>query len=843
MLAGLAAIMLANGAPAAREANVVDRAASAASSIPFDTLITRSKASMLANPHDALDLAREAEAVAARQAVGRERIIRIATARWLQGEALVRLNDTEHAGKIIDAATRDVSRYEPNSKLLGDLLMARGGIASVLGRVQDALRDFQQAYSIFRRIKDPRGQAVALQNIGMIYNDANDYPRVLQYYAQSAEIYPNDPALALSSHNNSANALRDLGRFREAEAEYNRALLSARQLQSPLLEARILGNIAWTNLLDDQFAAAKQNIAQGLKIAERDEAAGWRPILLGIAARLELKQGRPHEAVRLLTRAFAGVDLATTTMPFRDLHDTAYQAYKAVGDDRHALEHLEAFKRLDNESRNVVASTNAALMAARFDFANQDLKIAKLKAGQLERDVKLSRTEARTNLIIFASLLTIAFVVVSLLTVNIRSVRRSRNTIRAANDNLTLANEALEKALLAKTQFLATTSHEIRTPLNGILGMTQVILADRSVAPPLREKVQLVHGAGETMRALVDDILDLAKMETGNLVVNPAEMDLRRVLRETVEFWRGQATAKGLEIGLDIADCPERICEDETRLRQILFNLMANAIKFTPAGSVMLRATTATSPGPHGGERLRIRVEDSGIGIPADKFGDIFEKFHQLDGGTTRQFGGTGLGLSICRNLANAMGGDIGVESEMGVGSAFTVDLPLARVAGAERAGDRRGQGRASRLAESVLLLAETNLLSQSVLRAVLGPAVAEVRIAANGDAATAALRDGTIDILLIDGGNIQSDTANGLARLRELAGEAAAAGARVAILWTAPDAEDIARLKACGIDQVIAKPVSGEALLRGLGALHANDGDIAPSASENIAGHVKPAA
>ena len=153
--------------------------------------------------------------------------------------------------------------------------------------------------------------------------------------------------------------------------------------------------------------------------------------------------------------------------------------------------------------------------------------------------------------------------------------------IRAANRRLSISNVALEKALKAKTEFLATTSHEIRTPLNGILGMTQVILHDPAVAGPLRERIQVVHGAGETMKVLVDDILDVAKMETGQIIIDRAEMDLRTVLSDAIRLWSGQARGKGLALDLDLADCPPRIVEDETRLRQILFNLLSNAIKFT----------------------------------------------------------------------------------------------------------------------------------------------------------------------------------------------------------------------------------------------------------------------
>ena len=210
-----------------------------------------------------------------------------------------------------------------------------------------------------------------------------------------------------------------------------------------------------------------------------------------------------------MARTFAGVDLATSPAPFREFHETAWKTYAQLGDEHLALAHLAAFKRLDDESRNLAASTTAALMSAQFDFANQKSRIAQLKAGQLQRDVQL----ARTRNLITTVLLIGSTIIAGLLAVSFLWIRRSRNDVRAANGKLSEANFALEKALKARTEFLATTSHEIRTPLNGILGMTQVLLGERKIDAETREKIALVHGAGETMRALVDDILDIARME------------------------------------------------------------------------------------------------------------------------------------------------------------------------------------------------------------------------------------------------------------------------------------------------------------------------------------------
>ena len=324
----------------------------------------------------------------------------------------------------------------------------------------------------------------------------------------------------LVAANNLGFALKDLGRYGEAEAEFRRALALAVQMQSASLEASILENVAFTESLENQPRAARRDIARGMALAAHDpEAASEKPFLLGILAKISADAGDFASAARLLDQTFAGQDLNKTTMAFRDFHAIAARAYEQNGEEARALAHLKAFKRLDDEGRALAASTNSALVGAKFDFANQATKIAQLKAGELKRDVMLAKSKARLTAFITFFLLSGALIVTGFVLHAFFSMRRSRNSIQAINATLEATNDALEKALKAKTEFLATTSHEIRTPLNGILGMTQVMLADRSLSGEMRSRLSVVKSAGDAMNALVDDILDVAKIETGNLTV------------------------------------------------------------------------------------------------------------------------------------------------------------------------------------------------------------------------------------------------------------------------------------------------------------------------------------
>ena len=750
-------------------------------------------------------------------------LIDMVTAEWLRAEALIQLNRNVDAAKLIDKALASLPASAQETKLHGDLLTARAGIYSGDGKAHEALVDYLAAYRIFVAANQPRAQAITLQGIGSIYQDAGDFHRVLDYYSQSDLAFPGDTLLSLSSNNNQANALADLKRFADAEQKYRVALGFARKLASPMLEARILNNIAGTEIDTGKFVEAEATIKRGLQLAHGAGADAWRPMLLGTAARLQLSRGQPRRAVELIERAVqgkSGAELAT--QPFRDLHRTAYLAYKATGDRRTALEHFEAFTKLDNEGRSLVTLTSTSLLAARFDSVNQNARIQKLRAGQLARDIALAKIQARQNALILGGLLTVVTIVAILLGFNLRTSRRSRDKVSAANENLSRANHDLEEALSAKSAFLATTSHEIRTPLNGMLGMTQVLLADPSLAGGMRERINLVHGAGEMMRMLVDDILEFAKIDAGVLETHKVEMDLHALFRDAIGLWETQAVDKGLTLTLEDSEAPRHIFEDQRRLRQVLLNLLSNAVKFTSRGSIVVRATLERDDGA---ERLVISVADNGIGIPESAYETIFEKFSQLDTSTTRGFGGTGLGLAISRSIAVALGGDISVDSVVGVGSTFTVRLPLVRVAVAVAAVERAASQRAGSLAEAGVLLVGGGLIGQSVIRSLLRGAAGSFAAAPSGASALEAAARQFPDIVVIDGATVElADIVPLIAGLKGRVDKAP----HILAIWSSDDGTSLTKLRDYGVDVVLARPLNGALLLGALREFFSEGNEVA---------------
>lgn len=761
-----------------------------------DALIDRARAAMIAEPGEAMRLAGEAERHAGAISDPRTRAMTVASALWLQSEASIRSGDESGAAPKITRALRLISPYPEPSKLRGDLLIARAGVQKARLRPAEALASLQEAFNIFGAVGERRSQSIALQSIANLYTEASDFARADRYLKQASEIYEGDPRLLLFLHNNRGSVLLRFDRNAEAVAQYRRALALARSLNSEPLLPPILANLARALIAVESLDEADAVIREGRAIAQRNGSEAAESQLLALAADAAYHREQLTRARGLIERSFEGVDLADTPVAYRDAHLTAYNIYRELGEGARALPHLERVRKLGDEAAQLATSTNMALMAARFDYANQELRIANLKAEEARREAAFQRT-------LLLGVGGATLIIITLLSIGLFTIRRSRNQVRAANTELNQTNTALEKALKAKTEFLATTSHEIRTPLNGILGMTQIMLRDPSVPAETHDRLGIVHGAGMTMRALVDDILDVAKMETGNLTVELAATDLHAMLKDVTRMWEEQARGKGVDFTLDMDGTPRWIETDAGRLRQMLFNLLSNALKFTEKGQVSVKAESID-------ERLRIAVSDSGIGIPAEKHEEIFESFRQVDAGTTRKFGGTGLGLAIVRNLARALDGDVAVASVEREGTTFTIDLPLIEAAATETGAAARGAGEAA-------VVLDRNPIARGMLRTLLEPNFAGVQFAATPEEALSLLPGSGSAMMLADEAALKAAGDDPLAIVAELAGAAHAKRARVAILWAKPDETMRSALAGAGADIVVAKPVAGAALVDAL--------------------------
>jgi PAS domain S-box-containing protein len=388
---------------------------------------------------------------------------------------------------------------------------------------------------------------------------------------------------------------------------------------------------------------------------------------------------------------------------------------------------------------------------------------------------------------------------------NITARKQAEAELRHAKDEAEAANRA-------KSVFLATMSHEIRTPLNGVLGMAQAMAVD-DLSPSQRTRLETIRQSGETLLVILNDLLDLSKIEAGKLELEVADFPLGPLVDGVRATYSDLAARKGLRLLLDVdTDAAGLYRGDSTRLRQILFNLVSNALKFTQVGEVRLAVRRDA-------DALVCTVCDTGIGIPADRLPRLFNKFEQADVSTTRKFGGTGLGLAISRELAALMGGEIAVASRVGEGSVFTLRLPLVRIGDETPAAPAGPAPTLEPHGPLRVLAAEDNSVNQMVLRALLQQVGVEPEIVDDGAAAVAAWRAAEWDVILMD---VQMPILDGPDATRAIRAAEAASGRRrtpIIALTANAMAHQITEYGAAGMDGLIAKPIRVEELFTVLAA------------------------
>jgi signal transduction histidine kinase/ActR/RegA family two-component response regulator len=371
---------------------------------------------------------------------------------------------------------------------------------------------------------------------------------------------------------------------------------------------------------------------------------------------------------------------------------------------------------------------------------------------------------------------------------------------------------AAVEASRAKSSFLANMSHELRTPLNGVLGLTGALLR-RVRDPQSQEMIGLIEQSGRTLERVLSDILDLSKIEARKVSIETADFDLLREVEVAVLPFAEKAREKGVAFALDVGGLKAlRVASDALRVRQILSNLVSNAVKFTEHGAVRVRLQVAETDT---GYLATVEVQDTGVGFQPGQADRLFQAFEQDDASITRRFGGTGLGLPICRGLADLLGGKLTARSEPGVGSCFTVEIPLLRAAAADLL---TGAAAPAEVASNLrILLAEDHPTNQRVIELLLQPFDADLVIVQNGREALAAFERQTFDLVLMD---MQMPVMDGLEATREIRKLEIAAGRApvpLAMLTANVTSDFVALSLEAGAHHHIPKPVTLDTLIAGI--------------------------
>jgi CheY-like chemotaxis protein/nitrogen-specific signal transduction histidine kinase/HPt (histidine-containing phosphotransfer) domain-containing protein len=410
---------------------------------------------------------------------------------------------------------------------------------------------------------------------------------------------------------------------------------------------------------------------------------------------------------------------------------------------------------------------------------------------------------------------------------NITSRVRVEQELRATNEFLETTTQwaremaaSAEMASAAKSAFLANVSHEIRTPMNGILGMTELALLT-DLKPDQREYIEMVHQSAEALLGLVDDLLDLSKVESGRMELVPEAFPLRQHIDRMMRPLLYRGAARGLKVEWAVSDeAPEAVVADAGRLRQVLINLVGNAIKFTDSGSVSLSVDCLDCNA--GSVRLRFVVRDSGIGMPPDKLSSIFEPFTQLDASSTRKRGGTGLGLPISSRLVDLMGGRLVVCSEPGSGTAFSFTIPVPVAPPVEPAADLKAASSASLGARPLkILVAEDNEINQKLVLSMLERAGYLVSLVSSGARAVEEAVHGDYDAVLMD---VQMPDLDGIEATHAIRRAEQGAARRVPIIAMTAHAMpgDMENCLSAGMDGYLSKPIRFDSLIRRIEALAA---------------------
>lgn len=683
--------------------------------------------------------------------------------------ALQRIGRNGDAAELVDETVRTLPLEEAPLEIAAEFEASAGWIKNVSGKSGEAFAHYKKAYDLWLELHDDKNIARLYAYMANLYKNAGDKERAWDYYASAWEKLKNTPAsynhaLVLT---NWGYSLIEADRPAEALEKLRQAELISDALDNRRIKAFVLENIGAAQVQLGDMEGAEESLRRA---ADLSRELGLTDVLAAISSSLaliELDRGNPHKAAAYARRRLESDVKRADVTAIRNAHELMAKVREAQGRPNDALYHLREYIKYGEQISSEQARSRGAIADVELELIKSEQQIEELKIAQEASQKLLARGRAIAVITFSAAMLIGAALVV--LAFLYRSQRRAKALADERSRQLAISEEKANAANRSKSEFLASISHEIRTPLNGVLGMTQA-LSMEDLRPEQKEKVDIILDSGKTLTALLNDVLDLSKVEAGKLEISPVEGDLRHSLLRLQKLWSSSAGEKGVALTLSVDDSvAQRLRFDPVRVRQCVSNLVSNAVKFTENGRVDI-AVHAENRGS-GKQLVTIEVSDTGIGMSEATLEQLFTPFSQADASTTRKYGGTGLGLSIARKLARLMNGDIVATSALEKGScfAFTFEAEICAAKSLDRlTSDAWAHERIAEALSGVrVLVVDDNAVNRQIVRLMLSASDPIVAEAENGKLALEALERGTFDLVLLDAHMPVMDGMETLRRIR----------------------------------------------------------------------------
>jgi signal transduction histidine kinase len=698
------------------------------------------------------------------------------------------------------------------------LLLTLSRINWTLGNMPRAMDGYQEAVTVAEKLGDRRTAARGHLGIAIVFGEMGDREksRVEEEIAFKTAEQLGDEELQADALNNLGNNYFYTGDLERAQATHTRVLALRTKLNQP----RGIGD-SYINL--GEVARARHDFAASLDYSQRAlaiyERLGLKRYIanaqLQVAATLR-ETGHLDEALQRLQTGFAiASTLGSHSFSANYLREFV-ALHQARGDWRAAFDAQQKLAAENDAAVGERTRQQVAALNARYEAERRDQEINQLRIDQAVKAAELS--EARNLRVIMFNGIGLVLVACGAVILVQRTRLRAERRVLAQT---LAAKEAIEAANRAKSEFLANMSHEIRTPMNSVIGMTSLLL-DLPLGPMQREYASTARDSAQHLLNIINDILDFSKIEAGKLAFELVDFNLRETVDASMAMLRVRAADKGIALRTEIAaPVPTGLRGDPGRLRQVLINLVANGIKFTERGEVAVRVQAAAETTRE--VVLRFEIRDTGIGIARETQSQLFKAFNQADTSTTRKYGGTGLGLAISKRLVHQMGGEIGVESELGHGATFwfTARFEKAQaatgsktVAASELEAESRGvSGPPVKAAAAdtapVVLLAEDNPVNQKVALGQLAKIGYRADVVTNGIEVLSAIERARYGLIIMDCQMPEMDgyEATRQIRLREKKSDPASRLYIVAMTANVMDG-DREKCLAAGMDDYVSKPV-----------------------------------